>query len=169
MCSLWQTKETGLAQGWVVPGFIAVHDTMVNGKVHRIMGYGIGHSPAACKADGKEHGYGVKFWPIVVEARDEEESVVTVSPNGKDEKKGSGGEKSTEKRPTIEYDRYEGLWKEGWEDGVGKYTWYMLFIQIRYWRSPQDDTFSAGLMEVSIRETGSKASEVVKEFTGGLM
>jgi hypothetical protein len=102
-------------------------------------------------AEGKEHGYGIKFWPIVVEVKPqggEENSLPNAtagegnsnSDAGPDQG-GDGGEetgdarsgphppssprKKEDKTRTVEYDRYEGMWKEGWEHGVGKYTWYV--------------------------------------------
>lgn len=84
-------------------------------------------------ADGKEHGFGIKFWPIVVEPK-VDENVENSTEGGDVSEDGEIGEQTErdanqpkkETKPTIEYDSYEGMWKDGWEHGVGKYTWYHL-------------------------------------------
>jgi hypothetical protein len=159
--------------------------------------------------EGKEHGYGVKFWPIVAEAKqggEEDASVASAqsgdggggssssgpgsgdasadggedngsvpSPSASSSSSSSGEEKKVVK-PAVEYDKYEGMWKDGWEHGVGKYTWYtthacfffcffVLFgllrrlILIGFW--------ALGRMGASTREIGSKANDRVRASTSG--
>lgn len=109
--------------------------------------------------EGKEHGYGIKFWPIVVDTKPQggEQDIAAASslPNATagDGGEGAGGDTSDAdagqggsgeesggsrsaphpasssprtkepKTSIVEYDSYEGMWKDGWEHGVGKYTW----------------------------------------------
>jgi len=69
--------------------------------------------------EGKENGYGVKFWPIKVEIISKQTDVQSGLTSGEPAKK----DNPAPSKHMIEYDRYEGMWKDGWEHGVGKYTW----------------------------------------------
>ncbi len=80
--------------------------------------------------EGKEHGYGTKFWPIVEKDRSEDsEDTNNSGSTAANPEGGEGSNNSHEKdeqkkkEPKIEYDKYEGMWKDGWEHGIGKYTW----------------------------------------------